>query len=143
MHRSLRPKTSMMLLAAWGAVCLIVAINPGGGDAMFFMVGAGLGLCGGIIQLAALRQASASLVKAQTMMDVRRALSSSRFGRLYLYMFWASMLLLIVLLAVRSLLGQVLLNWLAGYASFCFVRELLTLRGAFELERLSSEQPRN
>jgi hypothetical protein len=79
------------------------------------------------------------LLTTQTAMDVRRVLSSSRFGRLYLYAFWVSMVVLFAL-AFYLLRSRAFVGLLAGYSAFAFTRELLTLRGTFELRRLSTEQ---
>jgi uncharacterized membrane protein len=139
MHLSLQPKTNARLLILWGLVAVVVALAVSPTPWLFLGVGGGLGLCAGIIQLRALRESSASLLAAQTAMDVRRALSSSRSGRRYLYAFWGSMAVLVVL-AFCCLRGRAGVGLLAGYPAFACAREFLTLRGTFELRRLSAEQ---
>jgi hypothetical protein len=106
---------------------------------LFLGVGVALGACAGGIQLRSLRESSASLLTTQTAMDVRRVLSSSRTGQLYLNAFWGSMAVLFAL-AFYLLRGRAFVGVLAGYSAFAFARELLTLRGTFELHRLSTEQ---
>lgn len=138
MHTTLQPKTNMRLLAIWGVVAVVVAFIASPIPWLFLGVGLALGVCAGIIQLRALRESSASLLTTQTAMDVRRVLSSSRSGRLYLYAFWFSMAVLFVL-AFYLLRGRGFVGLLAGYSAFAFMRELLTLRGTFELRRLSTE----
>src|ERR1035437_3928102 len=139
MHTSLQPKTNIKLLALWGIVGVVVAFIASPIPWLFLGLGVALGFCAGLIQLRALRESSASLLTTQTLMDVRRVLSASRSGRIYLYAFWVSMALLFVL-AFYLLRGRAFVGLLAGYSAFAFTRELLTLRGTFELRRLSTEQ---
>ena len=139
MHTTLQPKTNMRLLAIWGIVAVVVAFIASPTPWLFLGVGVALGVCAGIIQIRALRESSTSLLTTQTALDVRRVLSSSRFGRLYLYALWGSMAVLFTL-AFYLLRGRAFVGILAGYSAFAFARELLTLRGTFELHRLSTEQ---
>ena len=139
MHTSLQPKTNMKLLAVWGIAAVVVALIASPTPWLFLGVGVALGFCAGIIQLRALRESSASLLTTQTLIDVRRVLSASRSGRIYLYAFWVSMALLFIL-AFYLLRGRAFVGLLAGYSAFAFTRELLTLRATFELRRLSTEQ---
>jgi len=99
-------------------------------------VGALLGAIAGLIQLRALRESANSLVAAASAMDVRRALTSTRAGRMYVYVFWSSTVLLLVLaLVARG--GGGLLGWIAGACAFKALREAITLPATFELERAS------
>ena len=139
MHTSLQPKTNIKLMVIWGVVAVVVAFVATPTPWIFLGVGVALGICAGFIQLRSLRESSASLLTTQTAMDVRRVFSSSRTGRLYLYAFWVSMAVLFVL-AFCLLGGRAPVGLLAGYSAFAFARELLTLRGTFELHRLSTEQ---
>ena len=139
MHTSLQPKTNAKLLMIWGVVAFGVAIVASPTPWLFLGVGLVLGVCAGIIQLRALRESAAALVATQTAMEVRRVLSSSRCGRLYLYAFWFSMVVLFAL-AFSLLGGRAFVGLLAGYSAFAFMRELLTLRGMLELHRLFPEQ---
>ncbi len=139
MHSSLQPRTNIKLLVIWGVVAFVVAFLSSPTPWPFLGVGVALGGCAGVIQLRSLRESSASLLTAQTAMDVRRILSSSRTGRLYVYAFWGSMVVLCAL-AFYLLRGREFVGLLVGYSAFAFTREVLTLRGTFELHRLSAEQ---
>lgn len=139
MHTTLKPKTNMTLLVVWGIAAVVVTLIAPPTQWLFLGVGAALGVCAGVFQLRALRESSASLITTQTAMEVRLVLSSSRFGRRYICAFWASMVVLFAL-AFYLLRGRAFVGLLAGYSAFAFIRELLTLRGTFELRRLSLEQ---
>ncbi len=132
---------NMRLLALWGVLAFAVAFLTSPTPWLFLGVGVALGGCAGIIQLRVLRATSAALLAAQTAMDVRRAFSSTRCGRLYLYVFWFSMAVL-TFLAISLLRDRAMEGIVAGYSAFAFTRELLTLRGTFELRQLSMEQRR-
>lgn len=81
------------------------------------------------------------MLTAKTLLDVRRVLSSSRTGRLYLYTFWLSVALLCAL-TISLHQKYEFVGFSVGYSAFAFTRELLTLRGTYELHRLSTEYDR-
>lgn len=139
MHTSLRPQTNMKLLVFWIGGVLAVASVVSPTPWLFFCLGAVLGVCAGTIQLRALRESAAGLLSARTTREVRCAVTSSRSGRVYLYVFWASMVVLFVL-ASFLLRGRAVIGLIAGYSAFAFMRELLTLRGTIELQRPSKER---
>jgi hypothetical protein len=139
MHASLRPRTNMKLLVIWGVGAVAIAFVVSPPPWLFLGVGFALGACAGAVQLRSLRESSASLLSTRTAMDVRRVLSSSGTGRLYLYAFWGSMALMFGL-AFYLLRERALAGLIAGYTAFAFARELLTLRGTFELRRLSMDE---
>jgi hypothetical protein len=139
MHASLRPKTNIMLLVIWGAAGVSIAWGASPRPWLFFGLGIALGVCAGVIQLRSLRESAASLLTTRTAMDVRRVLTSSRNGRFYLFALWGSIAVLFAL-AYYLLRGRAFVGLLAGYAAFAFMRELVTLRGSYELHRLSMEQ---
>jgi len=136
MHTSLSPKTNIRLIILWAVISTATFLFASPSPWFFFVSGAVLGAVTGLIQLLALRQASAPLLQTVTMMEVRRALRSSRWGRLYLWGFWLSMVLLFIL-AFFLLHSRAIIGLIAGYSAFALIRELLTLRGTFELQLLS------
>ncbi len=139
MHTSLSPKTNIRLIILWAVIMVATFVFASPPPWFFLVLGGVLGAVTGFIQLRALRQASVRLLQAATMMDVRRALRSSRWGRLYLWGFWLSMALLFVL-AFFLLRNRAIIGLIGGYSAFALIRELLTLRGAFELQLLSKSE---
>jgi prepilin signal peptidase PulO-like enzyme (type II secretory pathway) len=136
MHTSLLPKTNIRLIVLWAAISITAALFTLPTTWLFLILGAILGAVTGFIQLLAMRQASEQLLQTVTMMDVRRALQTSRRGRFYLWGFWLSMVLLFVL-AFYVLHSRAIIGLIAGYSAFALIRELLTLKGTFELQLLS------
>ena len=137
-HTSLRPRTNIWLLAVWGVGGAVAGIFASQMSWLLLGAGAVVGVCLGILQLRALRASAASLVATRTAMEVRRALSSSKWGRLYLWSFWVAGIALLggsILLAPE----QAFLAFFGSYATLAFARELLTLRGTRELEKLLNE----
>lgn len=139
MHTTLQPKTQMVLMSIWSAVILAVLVVASPRPWLFLGIGAGFGLLGGILQLRAFRESPARFVAAKTAVEVRRAISASRFGRLYIYTFWLSQIAIFAL-SFFLLGGRAIVGFIGGYASFSLVRELLTLPGSYELRRFSEEQ---
>jgi hypothetical protein len=139
MHSSLLPKTNMLLLAMWSALAAAVAALVSPTPWSFLAMGLVQGVCAGVLQLRALRESTASYLTTRTAMDVRRVLSSSRSGQLYLNIFWICMAVQFAL-AFYFLRGGVFIGLIASYSAFAFARELITLRGTFELHRLAMKR---
>ena len=138
MHTSLRPRTNIWLLAVWGGVAAVVIAFASPVPWPFFAAGGITGVCLGVLQVKAFRASFQSFLASQTAMDVRRALGSSHWGRLYLWSFWAAGVALLGV-AVYLLRERAFVAFFGAYATFAFARELVTLRGTFELQRLSTE----
>jgi hypothetical protein len=139
MHATLKPATNIKLMVVWAVLAVLVTVIGSPTPWIFLLAGAVFGAVAGWMQLLAFREASGAMLAAQTAMEVRRALSSSRWGRRYLVTLWVGVLFLFVL-AAYLLRGRAFIGLLAGYSAFAFTRELLTLRGTFELKRLSTGQ---
>ena len=138
MHTSLQPKTNIMLLALWGAI-IIAVITLASAPWLFLGLGVLFGVCAGVVQSLAIRRASQIMLATNTMMEVRRALSSSGWGRFYLYLFWFSMVV-ISALTFSLLKERAIVGLLAGYSAFAFIREMITLRSSFYLQKLVQGQ---
>ena len=136
MHTSLKPRTNVILLVVWGvlAVSFVASLSP----VPWFVVGfsALLGGAAGMVQARSLRSARAKLVAANSLMGVRKVLSSTVWGRRYIILFWCSQALLLVLSVLKFSEGALLL-FPALYFGFAFVRELVSLPATFELKSAS------
>jgi hypothetical protein len=138
MHTSLHPRTNIWLLVIWGVAAAAVTSFASPVPWPFLGFGSVIGVCLGILQLKALRASSSSFLKTRTAMEVRRAFGSSMWGRLYLWSFWVSSIALLGA-AIFLLPEQAFVAFFGSYSAFAFARELLALRGIFELQKLSSE----
>jgi hypothetical protein len=136
MHQTLSPKNNLRLLAVWAIACGVTAIffmRPM--LWLFFTTGAALGCIAGLLQWRALHQSGPQLIAAESAMDVRRALQTTPWGKAYLPMFWIGNIGIVVLSLFvyrEAMIG----GWIAGYSSFALVREIITLPGTYELQRL-------
>jgi hypothetical protein len=79
-------------------------------------------------------------VAASSLMGVRRALTSTAWGRKYIawLYFCKVVLLLIAFLWIREPLFRVVLGYLAAYFSLMLVRDAVTLRDTYVLHRLGN-----
>jgi hypothetical protein len=138
MHSTLKPKNNLRLIVIWGVVGVFTAVFLSHPMLwLFYVAGMLMGVIGGLVQLRALRQSTDLLIAANDMMSVRRALTASRSGRVYIAIFWLSNITIVVMAIVimgSSMIG----GWLAGFCTFGFTRELITLRETYELTRLST-----
>jgi len=141
MHASLRRKTNLLMLEVWFVAALAISFFARPIPWLLLASGALLGAIAGALQLRAMRSSSGAFLASTSMQEVRRAMTASGGGRAYIYVFWGSAVLLVVL--AWSLLGpRFPLGWAASYATFAFTRELVTFRGIIELESLSARASR-
>jgi hypothetical protein len=79
-------------------------------------------------------------VAASSLMGVRRALTRTAWGRKYIawLYFCKGALLLIAFLLLREPLYRVVLGYLAAYFSLMLVRDAVTLRDTYILQRLEN-----
>lgn len=132
MHASLKPRTNLRLLAVWLLSAIVMSVLAKSTPWILLASGVILGAIGGGVQLRVFRQAPDALLASNTLMDVRRAMTSTSAGRLYFYVLWASVLLLLAL-SIYLLGKDFPPGWAAGYCALGFTRELVTLRGVLEL----------
>jgi hypothetical protein len=138
MHTSLQPTTNMRFLVLWCAISVVASLVASPTPWLALVAGCVQGIFAGFLQLYALRETPALFLKTRRLMDVTDALNSSRYGRFYYYVFYSQVALQLILslfpFRERAL---VTLSLLAGYSAFSFMRDLVSLRGTFELQRLS------
>jgi hypothetical protein len=143
-HSSLSVATNLLLIPAWGVAAAFFVFMPQP-HAPISIAAAGLvlGVVGGIMQHLSFEQAAASFTAATTLLEVRRALTATTWGRRYIRFLYASKLILVVLvfLLVRRPLYGLLFGYLAGYFSLMFAREIVTLRDTLHLRRIDSDAP--
>jgi hypothetical protein len=129
----LAPRFNSILIAVWAlaAAVLLCVVRPR--PILPAAVGAAAGLLAGLLQRKSVRSAPAIFARARSALDVRRAFMSTGAGRLSIAMIWVAGLVLAAIALVQG--GNVLLGFVAGYASFLFVRELVSVRAIAEVRR--------
>lgn len=145
LHASLAPKTNVILVIAEGvAVALLFIFYTPRIPLSIAAAGAALGAIAGVMQHLSFSQASNGFLDAASLMDVRRALKGTLWGSRFIFWIYFSKVILVVLaiVVIRSSLFNVLFGYVAGYISFMFIRELITLRDIFALNRLISNGPK-
>ena len=105
------------------------------------MLGSALGAVGGVLQHLSLKVATNGFTTASSLLDVRRVFKATSWGSRYISWLYFSkgVLAIFAFLLIRQPLLSIILGYLAGYFSLMFVRELVTLRDTFHLQRLTSE----
>ena len=135
MHSSLKPKTNIVLLVVWATLAVVsgAALTPS--SMVILGVGAFLGCVVGLVQYRAMKLAGPTLIEANSLIQVRKALASSPWGKGYLYLFWSSVVVLLAL-GLWKFEKEILLVFLAGYSALALMRELVTLPAVFSLRSL-------
>jgi hypothetical protein len=102
------------------------------------LVGGLLGALAGTMQHLSISQDPSRFMAASSLMGVRRALTSTAWGRKYIawLYFCKAVLLLIAFLLIKESLYRVLLGYLAAYLSLMLVRDAVTLKDTYVLHRL-------
>jgi len=140
-HASLSPAANIFLMIVWGAIAgiLFFVVKPHVPLALA-LGGAMLGAVCGVMQHLSFKEATSGFTSASSLLDVRRAFKSTSWGSRYIWWLYLSKVVLAVFtfLLIRQPLLGLILGYLAGYMSLMFVRELVTLRDTFYLQRLIS-----
>ena len=143
-HATLLPRTNLRLLFVW-ALAVIFAfliVQPHLPYALG-LVGGLLGALAGVMQHLSIMQDPPRFMTASSLMGVRRALTSTAWGRRYIVWlyFCKIVLLLIAFLLIRAPLYRVALGYLAAHFSLMLVRDAVTMRDIYALHRLGGATP--
>ncbi len=104
------------------------------------LVGGLLGALAGTMQHLSISQAPSRFMAASSLIGVRRALTSTTWGRKYIVWlyFCKVVLLLIAFMLIREPLSRVVLGYLTAYFSLMLVRDAVTLRDTYVLHKLGA-----
>jgi len=140
-HATLSPRTNVLLLFVWamGMVLAFLVVQPHLPLALG-LAGGLLGAVAGAMQHLSISQDPSRFSAASSLMGVRRALTSTAWGRKYIAWLYFSkvVLVLIAFLLIKEPLYRVALGYLAGYFSLMLVRDGVTLRDTYVLQRLGN-----
>lgn len=130
-------------LTAWFNLAVIVVLAIAAGTLLSTLTpppillastGAAAGLVAGALQRSSVASSPAVFASAGSMREVRRAFRSNRPGTLSIVVTWIAAAVLFVIALPRD--GATFLNFLAGYASFMLVREIVAFGAISHVRRL-------
>jgi hypothetical protein len=138
-HATLSPRTNVLLLFVWamGVVFSFLVVQPHLPVALG-LAGGLLGAVAGTMQHLSISEDPSRFVAASSLMGVRRALTSTAWGRKYIAWLYFSkvVLLLIAFVLVREPRLRIALGYLGAYFSLMLVRDAVTLKDTYVLHRL-------
>lgn len=140
MHKSLQPASSLIALAVSATLMLIFAFGVSHPKKVLLLtVGGGLGAVAGVLQLRALGTHRDRFLSAKTALEVRQAMTASKAGLGAVYLIWinGALLLFIALSQTEAPLAGAV----GGFAMFIFIREAISLRGCYDLQRSTTTKP--
>ena len=140
LHSTLKPSTNIVMILLWGIFAVLTAVisRPYSYPAVF--VGLVFGVFCGIMQSLAFSESKSDFLHASTMIDVRRKLKNTKWGKRYIpFLYLGNIIIVAVVVTQRK--GNLIFENMAGYFSLMFVRELITLKPTFELAELSKKRP--
>jgi hypothetical protein len=131
-HPLLRGKANILIVVLWGLiiVALFFVLRPF--PWLLLLLGLCCGGWGGFMQLRSISESKAAYLSSSTLLGVERALKSTRWGKFYLiYLF----VCVACFFAAGLLLYRNLYTGALAYTSMAFVRECVTLKSSFTLEK--------
>ena len=143
MHTSLGLRANVTLITIYSVVIIasFIVISPT--PWLIHILAVSLGLIGGFFQRRALESVPSEFNRKNSLLEIRRAMCSTKWGRSYLYLLWASSL--IIFFVALSYEQEFLICWLigcAGYFSFSLAREMVTLPVIARLPRMAVKEDR-
>ena len=140
-HATLSPRTNLLLIFIWalGVVFAFFLLQPRLPVTLALVAGL-MGAVAGMMQHLSISQDPTRFVAASSLMGVRRALTSTAWGRKYIaWLYFCKVaLLLIAFLLIREPLYRTVLGYLGAYFSLMLVRDAVTLKDTFVLHRLGN-----
>lgn len=135
LHSTLTPSTNVALILTWGLLAGILAYASRPHSLPIVALAAMLGAIGGLMQCRALTESQPRFTRASTMLEIRRAMMVTKWGRRYIYFLWTGYL---ILFAGSFAMDRASAPWLcfSGYFALMFAREIVTLRATMELSRM-------
>lgn len=132
-HASLKASTNILLILVWGmvTVALLLFLEPF--PILIVMAGIVFGLAGGLMQAYSFKESKVSFKSAKTMMEVRKAIKNTKWGKRYIVFLWFGYISLVTIAFTST--NDPLLSVLAGYFLLMFIREIITLKPTIELNR--------
>ena len=134
LHLTFKPMFNVMLIMAWGIATLVGYFAVNSHPFLFIFVGAVLGLVGGFMQIQNFKEGVEFFLNAESLLEVRSQLKSTKWGKRYLYWLWGGNILLVVF--VIKISADPIVSFLVSYFSMMFFREVVTLKSVFELRKL-------
>jgi hypothetical protein len=141
LHWSLSPIANILFIPLWAvATAVFVWLLDVPGRFAVAITGGLLGISAGLFQHLALVQASDALGGAGSLLEIRRCLKSTPWGRRYIFLLYLSkaIILVPVLVIFEYSVWSVLFAYLSGYFSLMFTREIVTLRDTFRLHGIAA-----
>ena len=139
LHSTLKPSTNIVMILLWGIFAVLTAVisRPYSYPAVF--VGLVFGVFCGIMQSLAFSEPKSGFLNASTMIDVRKKLKNTKWGKRYIPFLYIGNIIIVVVVVTQQK-GNLIFEIMAGYFSLMFVRELITLKPTFQLAKLSKKE---
>jgi len=125
------------MILLWGALAGFATFISAPHSFIVVIVGLIFGVLGGVMQWLAFAESKDKYLNASTMLEVRKELRETKWGKRYIPFLWLGNLVLVAFVIFLGE-GNLFILTMAGYFSLMFARELITLKPTFELAKLST-----
>jgi multisubunit Na+/H+ antiporter MnhE subunit len=137
LHPSLRLRNNVLLMGIYfacllGWLCFVRLTTW-----QFLIAGLAAGFIAGVLQSQSINEKPQAFLEARTALDVRKAMLSTRSGRLFVPFYWGFAL---CLAAASAITGHLIPGLVSGMMAFYFMRESATLPTTAFLSRLHQDR---
>ncbi len=139
-HSTLKTSTNVVMIFLWGVLAGIFAYLSAPYSLLIITIGAILGAIGGTMQYYAFSESKEKFLDASSMLEVRKKLKETKWGKRYIPFLWIGNLVLVATVLIMHR-GNMPLEIMAGAFSLMFIREIITLKPTIELAELSKQTP--
>ena len=135
---ALKPSTNITLIIFSGLIISAILFNLSTIKFFFLLFGLLFGVLGGVIQVLSFQECPTRFIAAESMMEIRNVLVSTTWGQKYIRLYWlGNAVFAIFQLYFR---GNLLINFLTMHFAFLFIREIITLKTTFSLQKIANQQ---
>lgn len=124
----------MIMIFVWGGLTGVLASLARPYSFCIVGIAAVFGAIGGYMQCHAIAMAKDKFIHAASMMEIRKIIMGTRWGKYYIYFLW---FWFFILLALSVIVGgrKAPMLCFSGYFAQMFVREVVTLKTTIKLSR--------
>lgn len=140
-HYTLTPRYNAFLIGLWSILLIILVLVVKPVPILSVLVGVGGGFAIGFLQMQAIQTDPSRFARAQSALEVREAIRSSKTGQPAIVLQYVIGALIFICGLISGITGYpLLLYWLAGYIALMLMREILTFRATFLIQQADVEK---
>jgi hypothetical protein len=131
---ALKPSTNITLIIFSGLIISVSLFNLSTIKLFCLLFGLVFGILGGIVQVLSFQESPTRFIMTGSMMEMRNVLVSTTWGQKYIRLYWIGNTVFVILQLYFG--GNLPINFLIMHFAFLFIREMITLKTTFSLQKI-------